>query len=57
MNTLDKEGFKVALRSVDRMKDLGRGESKMETARRARSAERSVGRAIERGGSVLRVGH
>jgi hypothetical protein len=26
MNVLDKEGFKVALRSVDRMKDLGRGE-------------------------------
>ena len=26
MNTLEKEGFKVALRSVDRMKDLSRGE-------------------------------
>jgi hypothetical protein len=26
MNTLDKEGFKVSLRSVDKMKDLSRGE-------------------------------
>jgi hypothetical protein len=26
MNTLDQAGFKVSLRSVDRMKDLGRGE-------------------------------